>query len=98
MEEGNKTAGMCGKLKKSLYGTRDAAQNWEETYTKWLVEEMGFRRGKACPCNFYHEEKDARLVDHGDDFTILADEPTIDWFRQEMENIFFIKFIVISAW
>ena len=22
--------GMCGMLKKSMYGTRDAAQNWEE--------------------------------------------------------------------
>ena len=24
--------GMCGKLEMSMYGTRDAAQNWEETY------------------------------------------------------------------
>ena len=25
--------GMCGKLKMSMYGTRDAARNWEETYS-----------------------------------------------------------------
>ena len=24
--------GMCGRLNKSMYGTRDAAQNWEEEY------------------------------------------------------------------
>ena len=24
--------GMCGKLTKSMYGTRDAAQNWEYEY------------------------------------------------------------------
>ena len=25
--------GMCGMLDMSLYGTRDAAQNWEDTYS-----------------------------------------------------------------
>jgi hypothetical protein len=25
--------GMCGKLEKSMYGTRDASQNWEEEYS-----------------------------------------------------------------
>ena len=24
--------GMCGRLNKALYGTRDAAQNWENAY------------------------------------------------------------------
>ncbi len=43
--------GKCGKLNKSMYGTRDAAQNWEEEYTSVLVG-IGFRRGKASPCVF----------------------------------------------
>jgi len=30
--------GMCGKLIKSMYGTRDAAQNWGEEYAKFMVE------------------------------------------------------------
>ena len=34
--------GMCGKLDKSMYGTRDAAQNWEETYVEFM-ESLGFR-------------------------------------------------------
>ena len=29
-------AGMCGLLGKSVYGTIDAAQNWEYTYTQFL--------------------------------------------------------------
>ena len=28
--------GMCGKLNKSLYGTRDAAQNWGESYMQFM--------------------------------------------------------------
>ena len=33
--------GMCGKLKKAMYGTRDAAQNWEHAYMEFL-ENVGF--------------------------------------------------------
>ena len=29
--------GMCGKLMKSMYGTRDAAQNWEQEYATAFV-------------------------------------------------------------
>ena len=28
--------GMCGKLIKSMYGTRDAAHNWEEEYSGFI--------------------------------------------------------------
>ena len=45
------TPGMVGKLMKSMYGTRDAAQNWGETYTRYL-EEIGFRKGVTSPCVF----------------------------------------------
>ena len=36
---------MCGLLERSLYGTRDAAFNWTETYTKVLCEALGFEKG-----------------------------------------------------
>ena len=29
--------GMCGMLLKSMYGTRDAAQNWEWSYVKAMI-------------------------------------------------------------
>lgn len=38
--------GKCGLLKKSMYGTHDAAQNWGEAYTKFM-ESIGFRRGSG---------------------------------------------------
>ncbi len=28
--------GYCGELDKSMYGTRDAAQNWEYEYAEFL--------------------------------------------------------------
>lgn len=36
--------GMCGKLLKSMYGTRDAAYNWEEEYTQFMIPN-GFIQG-----------------------------------------------------
>ncbi len=42
---------MCGKLKKVMYGTRGAAQNWELEYTDMMVE-----AGVTCVV-FYQKEK-----------------------------------------
>ena len=83
--------GMCGKLLKSMYGTRDAAQNWEEEYCAFMVS-IGFRRGISSPCVFYHEELDIRAVIHGDDFTMLGWNSALDWFRQEISKKFVVKF------
>ena len=63
--------GMCGILQKAMYGTRDAAQNWEVEYNKFMAE-SGFVRGVTSPCVFLNEARDLRVVVHGDDFTILG--------------------------
>ena len=64
---------MVGRLNLSLYGTRDAAQNWSEEYTRTMVR-AGFKVGRASPCNFYHEEWDVAVPVHGDDFTACGPE------------------------
>ena len=51
---------MVGRLNLSLYGTRDAAQNWTREYTAFL-ESIGFRSGLASPCNFFSKHKKALL-------------------------------------
>ena len=74
--------GMCGKLRKSMYGTRDAAFNWETAYREFM-EEMGFKRGKASPCVFYHPKRNVRGVIHGDDFAMLGYEKDLDWLKNK---------------
>ena len=44
--------GMCGLLVKAMYGTRDAAQNWEWEYIEFMDRE-GFTRSRATPCMFF---------------------------------------------
>ena len=46
--------GMCAKLYKSLYGTRDAALNWAQAYSE-VLEGMGFVKGRSSPCSFYYQ-------------------------------------------
>ena len=36
--------GICGELLKSMYGTRDAGQNWEKKYVS-VMDGMQFKRG-----------------------------------------------------
>ena len=38
LRPGDEQEGMCGKLNYTLYGTRDAAHNWEKEYTATLVD------------------------------------------------------------
>ena len=56
--------GMCGKLLKAMYGTRDAPQNLEFEYADSMTD-IGFRKGKAAPCAFDHEPRNLRVVVHG---------------------------------
>ena len=69
--------GMCGLLEQSMYGTRDAAQNWANTYMEFM-EAVCFRKGKAPPCSFWHKERELRAGVHGDDFTALGKDKDLD--------------------
>ncbi len=83
--------GMCGILEKSMYGTRDAAQNWEYEHTNMLTEAK-FAQGKHSPCVFFHAEREVRVVVHGDDFTVLGKSEQLDWFRGVISKRMEVKF------
>ncbi len=70
---------------KSMYGTRDAAQNWELEYTEMMTE-AGFKQGSHSVCAFQNAEKNVRVVVHGDDFTALGTNKDLDWFRGVMQK------------
>ena len=77
-------------LLKAMYGTRDAAQNWEVAYIEFM-ESAGFVKGVASPCVFYNSQKNIRTVIHGDDFTMLGNEESLDWFRNKINERFEVK-------
>ena len=83
--------GTCAKLNKAMPGTRDAAQNWECEYSAWL-KSIGFSSGKSSPCLCHNPGKELRLVVHGDDFTLLGNTCSLDWFRSEIAKRYEVKF------
>ena len=79
-----------GKLLKSLYGTRDAASNWEKTIRK-VMESFGFICSMGTPCNFYHPTRDLRCTVHGDDFVTLGPMNELKKLAQEMRSKWMIE-------
>jgi hypothetical protein len=84
--------GMCARLRRCLYGTRDAPARWEAFLASELAK-MGFERGKASPCCFRHSTRDLRCIVHGDDFVFTGDDRDLDWAQHEMSTRFLIKVI-----
>lgn len=82
--------GQCGRLEVSMYGTRDAASNWEEEYTNSLVK-FGFNPGVSTPCAFYNAERDIKCVVHGDDFTFLGTDDDLSWIQKKMSERYEVK-------
>ena len=76
---------MCGKLNYSMYGTRDAAQNWANEYAGMLIN-IGFTQGLASPYVFYHRERKIRTFVHGDDYVSSAQPAQLIWLKQELEK------------
>ena len=82
--------GKVARLNLSLYGTRDAAQNWAAEYTSYL-QSLGFLAGKGTPCNFRHTTRELYLSVHGDDFTITGPEEDLKWLEKSMTARYEIK-------
>ena len=78
------------QLNLSLYGTRDAAQNWAEEFTRTL-EAAGFLTGKATPCNFAHSSRELQVTVHGDDFVATGPTQELQWFQNMMKAKYDIK-------
>ena len=66
-EDPNWRPGLLGKLRLSLYGTRDAAANWQRCVSDHLVS-LGFKAGLSNPCVFWHPGRGIRTLVHGDDY------------------------------
>ena len=56
---------VVGRLKKCIYGTRDAGAIWEATYTR-VLKKLGFVQGTSSPCCFYHRARPGTVPVHGD--------------------------------
>ena len=77
--------GMLGKLRLCLYGTRDAAKDWQETFSTHL-ESIGYRRGRGHPSVFWHPDKKIKTLVHGDHYVSAGDDASLQWLEDELSK------------
>ena len=83
--------GGVGRLKRWLYGMRNAASAWERDFAEKLVEEAGFVRGRAAPATFVQPTAGVRLVVWGDDFTFLGRDLDLKAMARKMGEWYQVK-------
>ena len=87
--------GKCGRLKMSMYGTRDAALNWSKEYGDTL-REAGFVQGRSNPCLFHHAKQGVSIMVHGDDFVAVGPEEFRKTTRKALEDKYRLKVEVLG--
>ena len=78
------------RLNLSLYGTRDAANNWSRKYTEVMLS-LSFEVGQGSPCNFKRVQRQVSVTVRGDDFTSTGTEANLKWFEAGLAKAFEIK-------
>ena len=71
---------MCGELLRHMYGTRPAADGWQEEYSTLLVR-LGFTQGKGSANVFRHDAQKISCSVHGDDFIATGPADALDWYE-----------------
>ena len=83
-------------MRNSLYGTRDAALNWANTYCNVLVNKLGFKTWSSPPCSCHHARRGLRLAVHGDDFVVEGSVKELMVLKDELAREFEIKYEVLG--
>ena len=84
-EDPMKQKGFVGLLLRSMYGTQDASNLWQEDYTGTLVQ-RGCTLGRSNPAVFHSHREDGRMLVHGDDLVLIADDGEIKAVEQLLKS------------
>ena len=88
-------AGKVGLMKKSMYGTRDAASNWERDW-QCHMQKWGFQLGLSSKNLFHQKEDRVSGLTHGDDFVLTGPTEKLIEIERKMTNVYPIKAKIIS--
>ena len=90
LPEEDRLEGHVGRLLRTMYGTRDAAAQWEAYYAD-KFESAEFSQGLFSPCLFRHEARDLEALVHGDDMGIVGEEEDLLWIEAELGRSMVLK-------
>ena len=94
--EGYAPGEAVGLLELSLYGTRDAAANFQQEVKDFMTK-AAFKQSRYNPAMYYHPERNIRTLVHGDDFVTVARRKEAKWLKELLESRFEIKTKVIGT-
>ena len=87
-EKGSDGLPVVLKLKRALYGTKQASHLFQEALLKHLVERLGFKPSSADPCIFSKKDGKGgiiRIAVYVDDIIVAHNSPTLlDWFTKAL--------------
>ena len=95
IEEHERGTDLVGYLNQSLYGTRDAAANFQKE-VQGFMKKIGFRVGRYNQCTYHHATRGLKSLVHGDDFVTTGDRKDCRWFNEMLEKRFEIKTKIIG--
>ena len=75
-----------GRLRKAMYGTRDAPAVWQKLVRQTLVN-LGFTPSKTCACVYVHHVRKIRIVAHVDDFLCTGPKIELIKMREAPEGL-----------
>ena len=77
-----------------MYGTQDASNLWQEDYTETLAQ-RGYIPGRSNPAVFLSHRGDGRMLVHGDDFVLLADDEEVGVVEQLLKSKYTVKVVSV---
>ena len=89
-------AGKVGLMKKSMYGTRDAASKWERDWQEH-VKNWWFQLGRSSENLFHYKENRVSGLTHGDDFVLTGPTKKLMEFERKMTSVYPIKAKIIGS-
>ena len=87
--------GLLGKLRKAMYGTRDAPAVWQKVVKEAMLS-LGFVCSSSNPSVFRHELRDILVVTHVDDFLCCAQRDDLDWLWKSLSKRYTLKSKVLG--
>ena len=73
---------------------KDASNLWQEDYTGTLAQ-RGYTPGRSNPAVFHSRRGDGRMLVHGDDFVLLADDGEIKAVEQLLKSKYTVKMVSV---
>ena len=86
---------LVGLLNMSLYGTRDAAANFQHE-VRIFMSGLHFSQARFNPSLYYNPTRDLKVLVHGDDFVSVGTRENIQWFKEKLAARFEVKTKVVG--